>query len=257
MQALQDKIKGLNLTGMADTLQTRAQYAVKHRVSHLDYLDQLLADELGARSERSLQRRLRNSRVNPAKSLDEYDFGFQPDLDQTQVNELGTCRFLEQKANVIFMGKPGVGKTHLANALGLEALRLGRRVWFTHTNELWVKLHEARADGSHHAVLGKICRYELLVIDELGFQKLPDHSLEDFFEIVRRRYENSSTIITTNRSFEDWNEVLGDAVMASAVIDRLLHHSHVIRITGDSYRVKHLAENGATSSEKTKSTKKN
>lgn len=255
MQALRDKIMRLKLTGMAETLDARAAYAQKHKATHADFLDQLLEDELNARDDRSIQRRLRHSKLSRSKTLDSYDFSFQPDVDRGQILELGTCRFVTEHHNIVLMGKPGVGKTHLANALGLEALRLGHRVLFTHANALLDRLRAARADGSYLSVLGKICRYHLLIVDELGFRKLPEQSLDDFFEIIRRRYETGSMIITTNRNFEDWQQILGDAVMASAVIDRILHHAHVVRITGQSYRVKHLQTPENKPESKTKTTK--
>lgn len=255
MQALRDKILSLNLSGMAETIDARADYALKHKASYIDFLSQLLEDELNARQDRSMQRRLRHSKLSRAKTLDNYDFAFQPELDRSSINELGACRFIAEHFNIVLMGKPGVGKTHLANALGIEALKLGHRVLFTHANEMLDRMRAARADGTFITVLGKICRYDLLIIDELGSRKLPEQSLDDFFEIIRRRYETGSMIITTNRNFEDWQQILGDAVMASAVIDRILHHAHVVRITGESYRVKHLNQPKAATTKRTKSQK--
>jgi DNA replication protein DnaC len=139
------------------------------------------------------------------------------------------------------MGKPGVGKTHLANALGLEAVHQGLNVLFTHANSLIDDLHRAKADGKYHTLLNRIKKLDLLIIDELGFKKIPQYGLDDFFEIIRQRYEKGSIIITTNRSFEDWGPLFGDTIMASAIIDRLIHHATILKITGDSYRMKKVA----------------
>jgi DNA replication protein DnaC len=136
------------------------------------------------------------------------------------------------------MGNPGVGKTHLANAIGLEALKKGYKVLFTHANEVIDKLHTSRADGTYRTALNKILSPDLLIIDELGFKKVPASGIDDFFEIIRQRYEKASVVITSNRSFEDWGQILGDAVMASAIIDRIVHHATILKITGKSYRVK-------------------
>lgn len=136
------------------------------------------------------------------------------------------------------MGKPGVGKTHLANALGLEAVHQGFKVRFTHANSLIEELHQAKADGKYYSVLSRIKKLDLLIIDELGFKKIPQYGLDDFFEIIRQRYETASLIITTNRNFEDWGLLFGDAIMASAIIDRIIHHATIFKITGESYRIR-------------------
>ncbi|MEO1263567.1 MAG: ATP-binding protein, partial [Bacteroidota bacterium] len=131
-----------------------------------------------------------------------------------------------------------VGKTHLANAIGLEALNKGHKVLFAHANGLMDRITAARADGSHRRILSNILNTDLLIIDELGFRKIPQQALDDFFEIIRSRYETRSTIFTSNRNFEDWQQIFGDKVLAGAIIDRIVHHSYIIKITGDSYRVK-------------------
>ena len=167
---------------------------------------------------------------------------YQPGLDRRQLSDLASCRFIEQRSNAIFMGKPGVGKTHLANAIGLEAVKRGKKVLFVHTNEMVERLFASRADGSYATTLQRFLKPDLLILDELGFKKMPQNSLEDFFEIVRRRYETGSMIITTNRNFEDWGNLFGDRVIASAIIDRIVHHATIVKLNGNSYRVKNLME---------------
>ena len=164
--------------------------------------------------------------------LDAYDFSFQPELDKRMIYDLASCRFIDQKSNIILMGKPGVGKTHLAHAIGLEAIKKGKRVLFVHTNEMMEKLYSSRADGSYNYAMQKYLKPDLLILDELGFKKMPQYGMDDFFEIIRHRYESGSLIVTTNRNFEDWGALFGDKVMASAIIDRIVHHAVIVKVTG-------------------------
>ncbi|WP_266367487.1 IS21-like element helper ATPase IstB [Tellurirhabdus rosea] len=240
MEHLKDKLKSLRLPWMAQALALRNEYALANSVSYLAFLELLIEDETAQRQANAYQKRLMASHINVQKTLDNYDFSYQPGVDKKLMYDLGTGRFIRQKENVLLLGKPGVGKTHLAQALGHQALKLGYRVLFIHANELIERLQTARGDGSYRLALQKLLQPELLIIDEIGFKKLPVAGLDDFFEVIRSRYEQGSIIVTTNRNFEDWGALLGDTVMASAIIDRLVHHATVIRITGNSYRVKSL-----------------
>ncbi|HNY10794.1 MAG TPA: IS21-like element helper ATPase IstB, partial [Candidatus Wallbacteria bacterium] len=192
----------------------------------------------------SYRRRLSSSRLNVGKTIGAYDFGHQPELDKKKIMDIAACRFIRDKKNVIFMGNPGVGKTHLANALGLEALKQGFKVQMVSASTLIDRLHASRADGTHKNALKTFCETDLLIIDELGFKKINQGCIDEFFEVISQRYEYGSTVITTNRSFEEWGQIFGDAVLASAIIDRLVHHAYIVKINGQSYRIKDHIKTG-------------
>ena len=242
MQSLSDKLKYLRLSAIGRTLETRNQYALEHKLSYVEFLELLIEDECTNRQANAYRQRLAKSKLSEQKTLDNYDFSYQPELDKRLVQELAGCRFIDQKKNIIFMGKPGVGKTHLANAIGLAALNQGYKVLFAHANSLIDKLNRSRADHSYQRILSNVIQADLLIIDELGFRKIPQQGIGDFFEIIRSRYEQKPIIITSNRNFEEWGEIFGDAVLASAIIDRMVHHAYVFKITGSSYRVKDYVE---------------
>lgn len=238
MQQLESSLKELRLNGMRTSLHERLRYVLDQKLSYPDFLQLLVEDELVARSGSGYQRRLKQSRLQPHKRIDTYEFSQQPQLDAALVSELATARFIGNKQNLVLMGKPGVGKTHLANGLGLKAIEHGYKVLFTHANELIDELQRSRATDTYHRMLKRLMSYDLLIIDELGFKSFTTKGTDDFFEVIRRRYEWKSTIVTTNRDFQGWDTMLGDSVIASAIIDRLVHHGHVIKILGDSYRLK-------------------
>lgn len=242
METLLANLRQLKLATMAQNLEMRNRHALEKQISYLEFLVLLIEDEIVKRQSNGYQSRLKESRLDTQKILDSYDLSYQPDLDRRLLFDLASCRFIEQRSNAIFMGKPGVGKTHLAHAIGLEAVKRGKKVLFAHTNEMVEKLFASRADGSYQSVLQRYLKPDLLILDELGFKKMPQNSLEDFFEIVRRRYETGSMIITTNRNFEDWGNLFGDRVIASAIIDRIVHHATIVKLNGNSYRVKNLIE---------------
>ena len=238
METTKERLKQLRLSAAILSLEDRNQYALDNKISYMDFLDLLLEDEWASRQSNAYRKRLQQSKLNEQKRLDNYDFSWQPDLDKPMVMDMAACRFIPEKQNIVLMGKPGVGKTHIANALGLEALKKGYQVIFTHANNLIDQLHRSKADGKYQSMLSKINRIDLLIIDELGFRKIPQNGLDDFFEIIRGRYETGSIIITTNRKFKDWGSLFGDSIMASAIIDRIVHHATIIKIDGDSYRIK-------------------
>ena len=238
MENIKTKLKTLRLSASMATLEERNSYALANQLSYLDFLELLLEDECASRQANAYRRGLKQSGLNEQKRLDNFDFTCQPDLDKGRIMDLAACRYLLDHDNIILMGKPGTGKTHLANALGLKALEKGKKVIFAHAHKLIDLLHRSKADGSYTRQLKKICKTDLLVIDELGFKKIPQNGLDDFFEIIRTRYERGSLIITTNRNFSDWEHLFGDKVMASAIIDRLVHHAHIFKMMGESYRLR-------------------
>ncbi len=238
MVELKNKLRQLKLAGAIKTLESRNKYALEHKISYLEFLELIIEDEYANRMANSFQKRFSKAKLNINKTFENYDFSYQPELDKRLINDLASCRFILEKKNIILMGKPGVGKTHLANAFGIEAIKKGFKVLFIHVNDLIDRLNASKADGTYHYTLKSFLTADLLILDELGFKKIPSAGMDDFFEIIRRRYENGSIIITTNRSFEDWAQIFGDIVLASAIIDRVVHYAFIIKITGESYRIK-------------------
>ena len=175
-------------------------------------------------------------------TLQEFDFSYQPTINESQINDFASLRFLEKKENIIFYGNSGVGKTHLATAIGVIAARNRDSTYFIKCSQLMNHLHKAHLEGKINEKLKKLGSYKLLIIDELGYLPINKEDSKLFFQLIDRRYEKFSTIITTNINFSEWDEIFGDAIIANAIIDRILHHSHVVTIKGKSYRLKNLYE---------------
>lgn len=240
MEKIKTKLRDLKLAGMVKTIESRNIYAIENKASYMDFMELLIEDEHVNRLSNSFSKRLNKSKINTQKSLDAFDFNYQPEINKKQIMDIASCRFVNENKNIVLMGKPGVGKTHLANAIGLEAIKQGYKVVLLHINDLIEKINVAKADGSIVMLMNTLLNADLLILDELGFKKLPAESIDGFFEVIRRRYENGSIIITTNRNFEDWGAVFGDYVMASAIIDRIVHHAIIIKINGESFRIKNF-----------------
>jgi len=240
MDEILKKLRKFKLSGVAKTLESRNKYAVENQLSYIDFLQLLLEDEESNRQNNSFKKRFSKSKLDSYKTLSEYEFSYQPELNKKKIIDISSCRFIDERKNIIFMGNPGVGKTHLANAIGLEALKKGHKVLFAHANDMVSKLSSSKGDGSYFSVLKDYLNVDLLIIDEVGFKKIALNHVDEFFEIIRQRYENKSIIITTNRPFEEWGNIFGDVVLASAIIDRLVHHAYIFKITGESYRIKNL-----------------
>ena len=210
-------------------------------VTASEAIEQLLGAQIMLRNNRRLQAAMRSSRLPGIKTLDDFDFSFQPSIKREQIDSLHELGFLERKENVIFLGPPGVGKTHLAISLAIAAAQSGRRVYYGALADLITSLEEAKTTGQLGRRLKILTYPSLLVIDEIGYLPVSQTGAMLFFQLINRRYERASTVLTSNKGFEEWGQILGDEVMAAALIDRLLHHCHIVNIRGSSYRMrKHI-----------------
>jgi DNA replication protein DnaC len=239
--ALTDSLRRLRLSGLARVLDVRLQEATGNQLSHADFLELILADELIVRHERLIARRTKAARFRDLKSLDDFDWHFNPAIPRKAIYQLATGQFIRERRDVLFVGPPGVGKSHLAQALGTQAIKLGHTVRYASIFDLVRDLLEDETLGGTDDLLAGYLKPELLIIDDMGLKQLPKHSGEHLFEIILRRYENRSTIMTSNRPLEDWGKLLGDVPAATAILDRFLHHAEIIEITGRSYRLKDKA----------------
>jgi len=228
----------LGLTHLASTVDQLAARAETEQLGYLGFLDLLLGEELGLRESRRFRNALKLSGLPHHKTLDSFDFAFQPDLDARKVRDLGTLGFIDAKSNVAFLGPPGVGKTMLAVALAVAACQACYSIYFTSLDDLVRRLRAAEATGRFNRQLQAFLRPALLVVDEVGYLPLDRTEANMLFQLVSRRYERGSMIITSNKSFAEWGSVLGDDVLATAILDRLLHHCDVLSINGPSYRLK-------------------
>lgn len=233
---LQPKLRQLKLSGMLQTLELRAAQAVERQLSPVEFLALLLDDELERRGQQRLSRRLAFSGCDSLKTLAQFDFSAAPGVNRTLIQDLATCAYLARHENILLCGPTGVGKSHLANALAIEALKRDFRVFARPTHRLLNELHAARANGAHARLLARILNSDLLVLDDFGLQVLSAQAVQDLYELITERYERGSLIITSNRAFDEWAEVFNNDLLASAALDRLTHHAHTLIIRGDSYR---------------------
>lgn len=229
-------LKKLRLSGVLQTLDLRTTQAVDDNLAHSEFLYRLLADEVERRDAKQLEMRLRKASFEHGRTLEDFDFHFNPEIPKAKVVDLATCQFVARRENVLLVGHAGVGKSHLAQALGHRACKAGYTVLFTGAHEMFTNLRAARADNSYDRKMLRYTAPELLIVDDLGLRKLTHDEPLDLYEIIRLRYERTSTIMTSNRDLEEIPPLFGDPLLASAAMDRLLHHSHVLRIEGESYR---------------------
>lgn len=229
-------LKKLRLSGVLQSLELRNREAVDDSLAHTEYLYRLLHDEVDRRESKQLTQRLRRANFEAMKSIEDFDFQFNPSVPKAKVLELATCQFVERRHNVLIVGKTGVGKSHLAQALGQRACRAGYSAFYISAHEMLTQLRASRADQSYDKKLARFTSPDLLILDDLGLRPLVGDEPIDLFEVVRQRYERGAMVITSNRDTAEWHPLFGDPLLASAAMDRLLHHAHVLDIEGDSYR---------------------
>lgn len=235
---LRSALRKLRLSGLAQSLEVRLQEAASHGLNHAEFLELILQDELMVRADRHLNRRLRAAMFRESKTLEDFDWSFNTSIKKKQIFDLATCRFIREARSILWLGPPGTGKSHLCQAIGYQAIKAGFTVLYRSIFDVVRDfLHEEALTGQDK-VLARYLKPDLLIVDDMGMKQLPKRSGEYLFEIIMRRYELRSTMMTSNRPLEDWGKLIGDVPAATAILDRFLHHAEVITITGKSYRLK-------------------
>jgi DNA replication protein DnaC len=242
---LQRALRQLRLGAMASVLETRIQQAQAEPMAPIDLISCLVSDELSRRSDRLLERRRKAAGFRNLHTLDNFDFNFNKKMNRSLVFDLATANFIARHEDTLFLGPPGTGKSHLAQAIGVAAIQQGYRVLYRETHNLLAEIAEATLDGTRKERMELLSTIPLLIIDDLGMRKVPATAAEDLLEIIMRRYERTSTLLTSNRPVEDWGKLLGDTAAVTAMLDRLLHHGHVLKCGPRSWRTKtQIADNG-------------
>ena len=237
-------LERLRFEHLPPQLDTLCEQASKRELNYREFLTEALAAEWAGRHQRGLDSRLSQARLPWIKTLEQFDFSFQPSIDRKVMRELAGLGFVERAENVILLGPPGVGKTHLAIALGVKACEAGHRVLFMTLDTMIVRLKRAQAENRLERQLQQFTYPKLLILDEIGYLPMNRQEASLFFRLITRRYEKASLILTSNKSFVDWGEIFGDQVLATAILDRLLHHATTLNIKGESYRLKEKRKAG-------------
>jgi DNA replication protein DnaC len=244
IERMQEQLQRLRLFKSRERLEALLQDASARELSYADFLDQVLTEEVTAKTAKHVTMRTSLARFPFVKGLESFEFGYQPSLDRKQIQTLATCRFVEHGENVVLLGPPGVGKTHLAVGLGLKAIEHGYRVLFTTAAAMLTTLSRAHAEGRLDDKLKVFTVPRVLIVDEIGYLPIDHQGANLFFQLISRRYERGAMILTSNQSFGSWGDVFGDRVIASAILDRVLHHSITVNIKGDSYRLREKLKAG-------------
>lgn len=240
---LDHALRKLRLSGMADALEPRLRQAQTEKMVPLDIVSALVSDELVRRQDRLFERRTKLAHFrDPDRSLASFDFDFNKKMNRALVYELATARFVGQREDALFLGPPGTGKSHLAQSIGRAAIQQGYRVIYREAHALIEEIADATINGARKEYLTDLAAVPLLIIDDLGMRKLPHTAAEDLLELVMRRYERASTLLTSNRPVDDWGKLLGDTAAVTALLDRLLHHAHVLKCGPRSWRTKSQAD---------------
>jgi DNA replication protein DnaC len=246
-ERLLSMLRQLRLSGLAQTLDVRLQEAAGHQLSYAEFLELILQDELLVRQERQIANRTKTAQFREVKPLDQFNWSFNPSIQKKQIFDLATCRFIREHRDVLFIGPPGVGKSFFVQAIGYEAIKQGHVVFYRSIFDVVRDFLHEEALGDDK-VMSKYLKSDLLIIDDMGMKQLPKRSGEYLFEIIMRRYETRSTVMTSNRPLEDWGKLIGDVPSATAILDRFLHHAEIVSITGKSYRLRGKTEEPGNSS---------
>ena len=238
---LERALRSLRLSGMSATLQARALAVASHEMDFVEAFSWLVQDELDRRRSRLLDRRYTLSGLTERKDLQNFDWSYNPRLPRRDVLELATLKFIDAKEDALLLGQPGTGKSHVAKALALAAVSRGYKVLYREAHQLIEDINEARELGELRKYRAQLKATELLVIDDLFLRKLPTHAGDELADVLMSRYEKCSTIITSNRPFDDWAKLLGDVVVVTPLLDRLMHHGHLLKFEGKSWRLKEAA----------------
>jgi DNA replication protein DnaC len=237
-EAIRTMLADLKMPGALEAIDGILSEIDSGRLAATEAINRLLSAQISLRNNRRLQTAMRSSRLPAIKMIDSFDFSFQPSVKREQIESLHELGFIDRKENVVLLGPPGVGKTHLAISLAIAAAQRGRRVYYGTLIDLITSLEEAQAAGQLTRRLSVLTHPALLVVDEIGYLPINHSGAVLFFQLMNRRYERASTVLTSNKGFEEWGEILGDEVMAAALIDRVLHHCHLVNIRGNSYRMR-------------------